>query len=274
MKGQIVKNISNDYTVFANNKYYVCKCRGKIKNENITPLVGDYCIFDSENNYITSICERKNFLTRPMVANIDQAFIVTSLKEPAFSTNLLDKLLVICTLNNIKPIIILTKKDKLTREEKKELKKVLKYYKKYYKVLYNTNLFRIKLLLRNKTTVFTGQTGSGKSTLMNKLDKNLDFETNEISHALGRGKHTTRCVSLVRMYNGKVLDTPGFSDIDLSIYSKEQIKQSFIEFNKYECQYKDCMHINENNCKIKELVKKQEILEDRYINYKKMISNK
>ena len=272
MKGQIVKIISNDYFVSYNDKEYICKARGKFKNENITLQVGDYVLFDINNKYILEILSRKNSLLRPSVANIDQAFIITSLKKPDFSTNLLDKLLVICQVNDITPIICLTKKDLLKKEEFKQLKEIIKYYKKIgYKVVYNTELFKIKKLFKNKTTVFTGQTGAGKSTLLNSLDKNLNFETNEISHALGRGKHTTRYVTLVELYKGKVLDTPGFSAIDLGKYTDEQIRDSFIEFDRYKCFYKNCMHINEKECNIKN---NQNILKSRYNNYKKFIEKR
>lgn len=275
MKGQIIKIISNDYFVSTNNTTYTCKARGKLKNDNITPQVGDYVIFDIENKYILEVLERKNSLKRPNVANIDQAFIITSLKHPDFSTNLLDKLLVISLANNITPVICLTKKDLLTKEEYNKLKSIIKYYKSLgFKVLYNTNTYRIKKQFKNKTTVFTGQTGSGKSTLMNKLDKKLNFETNEISYALGRGKHTTRYVTLVELNKGKVLDTPGFSAIDLNEFTNEQIKDCFIEFEKFNCPYKDCLHINEKDCKVKDAYKNNLILNSRYENYKKFIEKR
>ena len=275
MQGQIIQIISNDYYVNYNGEKYICKARGKLKYNNITPQVGDYVIFDIKQNLITDIVKRKNSLDRPNVSNIDQAFIITSLKHPDFSLNLLDKLLVICHINNIKPIICLTKKDLLTKDEYKKLKPIISYYKKIgYKVLFNTNLFKIKRCFKNKTTVFTGQTGSGKSTLINKLDKSLNFETNEISEALGRGKHTTRYVTLVELFKGKVLDTPGFSFLDLSSYSDEQIKNAFIEFNDVSCDYKDCRHINEDKCAVKKLVFKNVILNSRYDNYKKFIEKR
>ena len=273
MKGQIIKIISNDYFV-KKDKEYICKARGKFRKENITPKVGDYVFFDEKEKVINSIEKRKNELDRPPVANIDIALIITSLKNPAFNTNLLDKLLVISNLNNIKPIICLTKKDLLTKKELKELKPTLNYYKKIgYKVIYNTELFKIKRIFKNKTVVLTGQTGAGKSTLINKLDKNLNFETNEISKALGRGKHTTRYITLVELFKGKVLDTPGFSALDLTNYTNEEIKKSFIEFNKYNCPYKNCNHINEKECKVKKEVG-HNILKSRYEKYKKFIEKR
>lgn len=275
MRGQIVKIISNLYSVYSNNNIYECRCRGKFRNDKITPVVGDYVVFDEENNYILEIEERKNVLIRPPVSNIDQGLIVTSLKEPDFSTNLLDKLLVVMEYNKIVPIICFTKEDLLDSKEKKELKQYIKYYKKIgYKVLYNSNLFRLKRIFKNKTTVLTGQSGAGKTTLINKLDKSINLETGEISKALGRGRHTTRCVQLIELYGGKILDTPGFSMIDFSNMTNENIKNSFIEFNKVKCPYKDCNHLNESECGVKKEVEKGNILFSRYDNYKKFISKK
>lgn len=272
MKGQIVKIISNLYSVSSNNRIYECRARGKFRNDKIIPTVGDYVEFDEVNNYILKVEPRRNTLIRPLVSNIDQAFIVTSLKNPDFSDNLLDKLLVVLEFNKIKPIICLTKNDLLSRIEKKELKTKINYYKKIgYKVVYNHNLFKIKRLFKNKTTVFTGQTGAGKSTLLNKLNKKLNLQTGEISKALGRGKHTTRHVELIEMCKGKVLDTPGFSMIDFNEMSKEDIRNSFIEFNKCKCDFRNCMHLNEKKCSVKDAVDNGDILKSRYDNYKKFI---
>lgn len=274
MEGQIVKILSNLYFVNSNGKVYECHSRGKFRNDKITPTVGDYVKFDNENNYILEILSRKNTLIRPLVSNIDQAFIVTSCKSPDFSSNLLDKLLVILEFNNIEPVICLTKKDLLTKQELKEIKAIKKYYKKIgYKVLWNTNLFRIKRLFKNKTTVFTGQTGAGKSSLLNKLNKKLELETGEISKALGRGKHTTRHVELIELFKGKVLDTPGFSSISFEDLDNEDIKNGFIEFSKYNCPYQDCMHLKEKECKVIEAVNNKKILASRHENYQKIISN-
>lgn len=275
MEGQITKILSNLYFVTTKDKVYECRSRGRFRKDNITPVVGDYVIFDNKENYILEIKDRTNYLDRPLVANITQAFIITSAKQPDFSANLLDKLLVVCHCNNIKPIICFTKIDLLNNKEKKEIKKIIKYYKRVgYKVLTNKNVFRIKRTFKGETTVFTGQTGAGKSTLINKLDKTLNLETNEISKALGRGKHTTRHVELINLYKGKVLDTPGFSSIDLSKYSKEQLRASFIEFNKYTCPFKDCFHLNEKECVIKKTVKENKILQSRYEDYIKFLNNK
>lgn len=275
MKGQIIKILSNLYTVSSNNKLYECRARGKFRNDKITPTVGDYVIFDETNNYILEILPRKNTLDRPLVSNIDQAIIVTSCKEPDLSTNLLDKLLVVLEYNNIKPIICLTKLDLLNESELKEINTLRKYYSKIgYLVLDNTEINKIKDSLDTKTTVLTGQTGAGKSSLINKINPNFNLATGEISKALGRGKHTTRHVELIEMYGGKVLDTPGFSSIDLKEMDNTDIRDSFIEFSDYPCPFRDCMHINEKECSVKKAVDENEILDSRYENYKKFIETR
>lgn len=276
MRGQIVKILSNLYFVNCNNTVYECHSRGVFRNKNITPVVGDYCIIDVENKYILEILPRKNFLIRPLVANIDQGLIVTSLKVPDFSTNLLDKLILVMEINKITPIICITKEDLVDDNYKKEISDILKYYKDLgYLVFYNYETDKIKEIFKAKTTVFTGQTGAGKSSLFNKLDPSLNFDVGEVSIALGRGRHTTRFVELISLFDGKLVDTPGFSNIDLSQYTKEEIKNSFIEFNKYECRYKDCMHNNENieECAIKQAVDNKEILLSRYENYIKFLNS-
>ncbi len=277
MEGIIIKNISNDYVVLCKNGEYTCKPRGKFRNDKITPLVGDNVIIDPDNKYILEIKKRKNMLIRPSVANIDQALIVSSVKEPNFSTNLLDKLLVIVTYNNIKPIICLTKLDLLNESELKEIDMYIKYYSSLgYTVVSNQDKKLIKELLKDKLTVITGQSGAGKSTLLNMLDKSLELKTNAISKALGRGKHTTRHVELYNIDGGLVVDTPGFSAIDLSDIPNIAIRDNMIEMyeNLSECKYRDCMHIKEDGCAVKRKVENGEILISRYNNYKSFIERK
>ncbi len=274
MTGKIVKIISNDYTVLSNDELYVCKSRGKFRNLGITPLVGDNVSFDEKNKYILELLPRHNYLIRPPVANIDQCVIVTSVKEPDFSANLLDKLLTIIEFNNIKPIICFTKLDKLNSIELEEITKIMSYYSKIgYEIYNNQDLDKLKLIFKDKITVFTGQSGAGKSTLLNKLDSSLQLKTDEISFALNRGKHTTRHVELLSIYDGYVADTPGFSAISFSDMTNSDIRDNFIEFNNYReaCEYKDCMHDNEINCEIKKRVNSKDILSTRYENYLKFI---
>lgn len=275
MEGQIIKILSNLYFVNANNEVYECHSRGKFRKDRITPVVGDNVIFDCENKYILEILPRKNILVRPPVANISQGIIVTSVKHPDFSSNLLDKLISMLEYHNIKPILCFSKWDLLDQDESKNMEKIVNYYNSIgYTTVINTELDKIKSMLTGNTSVFTGQTGAGKSTLMNSLDPTLNLETDEISEALGRGKHTTRHVELIEMYGGKVLDTPGFSSLSFDDLDKEDIRDTFIEFKNYPCLYKDCMHINEHECEVKKNVNNGNIMESRYINYQKFIQNK
>lgn len=277
MNGKIIKNISNDYTVLCDNNHYVCKARGKIRNLKITPLVGDEVIFDNKNNYILEIKPRRNELVRPPISNVDQAFIITSAKEPDFSSNLLDKLLTIVEFNHITPVICFTKLDLLDEQESNIINSYIDYYKKIgYSVFMNTELDRIKGCLKNKVTVFTGQSGAGKSTLLNQLNQNLNIKTAPISLALGRGKHTTRHTELLEMFGGFVADTPGFSSINFDQMTEQDIRDQFIEFESYkgDCEYRDCMHILEPNCEIKKQVEQNNIIKSRYENYLKFINEK
>lgn len=277
MTGTIIKILSNDFTVLSNGKTYVCKARGKFRNMKITPLVGDNVKFDEKNNYILEVLKRKNSLIRPAVSNIDQLIILVSLKKPDFDAYLLDKLLVLSEFNNIKPVIVLSKIDLLDYEELDNLRPSINYYKSIgYTVIENKDIEEVKKTLSGKINVFTGQSGAGKSTLLNSLDKNLNLKTDEISEALGRGKHTTRHTELLRIDDFFVADTPGFSSLDLMDMTKEDIRDNFIEFqeNRHICKYKDCMHIKEDFCEIKRKVANDEILESRYENYLKFIKEK
>lgn len=273
MLGKIIKQISNDYTIKVDNNLYVCKPRGKFRKLNITPLVGDNVIIDEENNYILEILKRKNELDRPSISNIDQVVIVTSVKIPDFSSNLLDKLLNIIEFNNIKPVICFTKMDLLNQEELKYIKEIMDYYKKIgYEVYVNTDE-SLKNIFKDKITVFAGQSGAGKSSLLNRLDCNLNLEIGEVSIALGRGRHTTRHTELIEVLSGLIADTPGFSSIDFKNMKKSDIRDNFIEFNEYRenCEYKDCMHINERKCAIKDMVENNIIMKSRYENYLKFV---
>ncbi len=196
------------------------------------------------NQYILRVLPRKNELVRPPVSNIDQVIIITSVKHPDFSTNLLDKLLTIIEYHNIKPLICFTKLDLLSDHERPLIERYMNYYQIYYDCYQNTELEQIKQSFQDKITVFTGQSGAGKSTLLNHLDEDLHIKTNEISMALGRGKHTTRHVELLPLYGGYVADTPGFSDIEFTGMSKQDIRDNFEDFNSYrdQCKYKDCLH--------------------------------
>ena len=265
---RVIKVISNQFYVLIANQVFLCSQKGNLKMNKSLPLVGDNVIVDNQKKVIKQILPRKNEILRPRVANIDQAIVVTSLKTPDFSTNLLDKLLVQLEINKIRPIICITKKDKLTDKEFLKIQDTLNYYKKIgYNVFYNNELNKLKKCLSNNLTVCIGQTGAGKSTLLNNLFPQLNLKTDDVSLALGRGKHTTRVVEIFQIDNIRVLDTPGFSALSFLSYGLDNVKNAFIEFKNYPCLYKDCSHDKEKECNLKKAVEEGKVLESRYLNY-------
>ena len=274
-EGIIVKVNSDTFTVRGNDYSIDCKSRGKFRNEKIKPVVGDKVLIDKDKRVVEKLLDRKNYLLRPPVANIDVALIVTSVVEPDLSLSLLDKLICIITLNNIEPVIVFTKIDLSDKLSLKSLKKLTKYYKKIgINVFNNKQINKLKRYLNHKIVTVCGQTGAGKSTLINKIDKNLNLETKEISESLGRGVHTTRVVELFQIKDFYIVDTPGFSSIDIDVYTKEDIKKSFIEFKNIDCKFKNCLHDKDLDCGIKEAVFKGNILKSRYDNYLKFVEKR
>lgn len=268
MRGQIVKISSNMHTVLSNNQFYNCIPRGKFRKDKLLPRVGDYVEFDQGSLVINEVLERKNSFDRPLVSNIDQAFIVSSLINPNFSLGLIDRFITLMELHNVDSIICYSKKDLVSDLEFEKIKPYLDYYNSIgYKVICNDEVDKIKNLVSSKTSVFVGQTGAGKSTLLNRLNKDFNLKTGEVSLALGRGRHTTRNVELYEFLDGKVLDTPGFSALNFNDYKKEDIKNSFVEFSKYTCPFKDCSHTNEVECVVKKAVGDGDILKSRYEAY-------
>ena len=271
MEGIIIKINSDLYTVNVDNQIYEVKSRGKLRHL-IKPLVGDHVLVNLEKLVIEEVLPRNNYLERPSVANIDIALIVTSLKEPDINFTLLDKLISIITINNIEPVIVLTKLDLVKKDELKKYKVIFKYYEKIGILVFdNQNISKIKKYLSDKIVTVTGQTGAGKSTLINKFDNNLNLLTDTISYSLNRGKHTTRITELFQIDDFYIVDTPGFSQIDISKYNKEEIKNSFLEFRSDNCAFRDCYHLKEKKCFIKEELEKGNILLSRYENYKRFI---
>ncbi len=267
--GRIIEVNSDTFTVKCNGITILSKSRGRFRNIKLKPVVGDIVDVDIDKEVIESVHDRKNYLNRPPVANVDIALIITSIKKPDINLTLLDKLISIVTINKIEPVIVLTKLDLASKSELKDIKKLSKYYESVgIRVFTNKKVNKIKRYLKNKVVTVCGQTGAGKSSLINKFDNKLNLETKEISDALGRGVHTTRIVSLYEIDNYFVVDTPGFSAIDISNYSIDEIKNSFREIRDIKCKYNDCKHINEQGCNV---LNNKNILPSRYDNYVKFI---
>jgi ribosome biogenesis GTPase len=282
-EGQIIKALSGFYYVKdQENVVYQCRGRGVFRNQNITPLVGDYVKFESDNEkegYIMEVMPRSNELTRPPISNITQAIIVTSAKEPDFNGTLLDRFLVLIESKDIKPVIVISKMDLASSAEKTEIEKVRRDYEEigYIVELLSTKdrmeSNPLSQYFKDEVTVMAGQSGVGKSSILNKLVPELELKTGEISKSLGRGKHTTRHVELLEIGGGLVADTPGFSSLEFNELEKEQLPFCFPEFrirlNK--CKFRGCMHVNEPKCAVKDAVSKKEIAAARYENYLKFL---
>lgn len=272
-KGFIIKALSGFYYVENQGKIFQCKARGKFRKNDQKPLVGDYCEFSVENQvegYIHHLLPRKNVLVRPPICNIDQALLVFSAKEPDMNTLLLDRFLVLIEHFHIEPIICISKMD-LAEDSVKSI--MQPYQEAGYQVYYlsaklNEGIDELKKLFADKVTVITGQSGVGKSSLLNALDIHLHIDTNQISKALGRGKHTTRHVELLKMYGGYVADTPGFSSLELMMEPLD-LAHSFHDFKDLssQCKFRGCLHDSEPYCAIKEAVSEGKISQERYEHY-------
>ncbi len=274
-KGIVTSNISDLYKVETNNIVYNCNARGKFKAGEISPVAGDLVEVDitDENKkvgVIEKILERKNYIKRPKMANLTQIILVVSMKLPKPDLLLLDKQLVYAEYMDIKPIICLNKID-LEDEEKIEY-----IYNLYSKIGYtviktdaknNVGVDQIKKYLQNNITAFSGNSGVGKSTLINSILGKQIAEEGNISSKNKRGKNTTTQVLLYKIgENSYIADTPGFSTFDISEIEKSDLAKYFIEFRPYlaDCEYADCSHKKEENCGIKRAVQEGKISKDRY----------
>lgn len=271
MKNRVIKIISNQYTILkADGTIEKAIASGKMRLKDKI-VVGDFV----EIEYNEGICtivdlgERQNILKRPYLANVDQAYIVMSLKDPEFSFELVNRLLLMIEYAHIKPIIIATKSDLATNEE---IEAVSNYYASMdYKVIIVNKFEDSKVLLdslKNNISVLCGQSGVGKSSILNRIDDSLNLATNEISKALNRGKHTTRHVELYPIEGGYLADTPGFSSIDLYDIEIDELQKRISVFQNHEaCRFLDCRHLNEPDCAIKEAVSNGHIQETFYKTY-------
>lgn len=275
--GRIIKGIGGFYYVETTDAIYECKARGIFRKQGISPLVGDtvkISVNVNAENTIDDIIDRKNSLVRPPLANLDQLFIVASLVDPNINTTVIDRLIGIAELKNIEPIIVLTKID---------LSQDAEYYKNIYEkagfkvILCDNNTGQgsdeVRELIKGKINAFTGNTGVGKSSLLNSIDSSLEISTGETSKKLGRGKHTTRHCELYKINGGYVADTPGFSYIDLERYEKimkDDLPLCFREFEPFleKCRFQtNCSHINDKGCAVVDAVNKGLISKERHQSY-------
>lgn len=278
--GVILKGIGGFYYVKTTEGVFECKAKGKFRKEKISPLAGDkvtITVRNDEENTIDEIAERKNFLIRPPVANIDKLFIVVSAAKPKPNTVIIDKMTVLAEKNNITPVIVITKTDLANHEELKAVYASTGYKVFSFSVEDLSEIDAIKDELKGCLCAFTGNSGVGKSTLINALNGELSLETGEISDKLGRGRHTTRQAEVFPVGQGLVIDTAGFSSIDFTtdnrIYA-EELQYYFKEFSEYigECRFNGCRHLGDKGCKICQLVDDGEISLSRHESYKTIFS--
>lgn len=277
-KGRIIKAMSGFYYVEADNEIYQCRGRGNFRKRKLTPLVGDIVEFEAakmDEGYILELLPRKNELNRPPISNVDQGIIVFSAMEPDFNPTLLDRFLVHMEANLVLPIIVMTKIDLLTAEGQKKMEAFANDYQQigYSFLLLSSDTGEgievLRPFFKGKISVFAGQSGVGKSSLLNKINPSLDIETGKISKSLGRGKHTTRHVELIPMESGYIADTPGFSSLEFSEMESTELTFYFPEMMERmnDCKFRGCTHLSEPGCAVKAAVDQGEITSYRYANY-------
>ncbi len=272
-KGIITKLIGGIYTVVdEQHKTYQIKPLGIFRYRNFSPKVGDHVSFD--NDSINEVFDRKNDLYRPQIANIDQALLINAAVRPNFSFMLMDKFLALIEAKDITPIIVITKVDLLSEKDLFDLKEKIKYYQNFFRVIYFSSktkegLNEILEVTKGKVNVLAGQTGAGKSTLLNTLNPDLNLATDEISEALGRGKHTTRHVELISFNDGYIADTPGFSKLEFQDFDEKELRFYYPDFFELsnKCKFYECTHIHEPGCEVIKQYKEKKILKERYEDY-------
>lgn len=284
INGKIIKGIGGFYYVDTEKGLYECRARGIFRKNKITPLVGDrvsISVVDEENKkgVVEEIEKRDTELVRPPIANVDKALIVFAIKNPSPNLSLLDRFIVLAEKENLEIVIVFTKVDlDADGELLEELKSI--YEVSGYKVIpvsnkLKLNIDKIKEELKENTVVFAGPSGVGKSSLLNEVDKNFELKTGEVSDKIKRGKHTTRHAELLKLEcGGMVADTPGFSSLTLDDIDESELKEYFIEFDKYDdCRFGSrCIHENEPSCAVKEAVENGEISKKRYESYIQLLN--
>lgn len=279
MQGKIIKGIAGFYYVFvAGAGIFECKAKGIFRKDSIKPLVGDLVEIDILDNIqlkgnIVSIEKRKNQLIRPTLANIDQALVIFAINKPEPNFNLLDRFLISMEMQGIPSVIAFNKKDLASNEEMENL--YLAYGRQSYKVIFTSTkeeggIDELRELLIGKTTTVAGPSGVGKSSIINVLQPTAEAQTGEVSKKIARGRHTTRHSEIIMIDEQSfIIDTPGFSSLNVELESKEELKNYFPEYVELEqyCRFAGCMHINEPDCQVKQALAEGKLSEIRYKSY-------
>lgn len=279
MQGKIVKGISGFYYVHVvGTGIYECKAKGVFRNRKVKPLVGDnveIVVLDEEKRLgnVEKILSRKNELIRPAVSNIDMALVIFAAAKPDPNFNLLDRFLCMMEYQKVPVTICFNKCDLVSEEEKEKLQQI--YAPAGYEILFTSvktgeNIDNLKALLADKTTTVAGPSGVGKSSLINELQTGVRMQTGAISDKIGRGKHTTRHSEIISIgQDTYIMDTPGFSSMDLPGFEKEDLWTCYPEFVPYEpeCRFIGCSHIGEPDCGVKNALAEGKISRVRYDNY-------
>lgn len=273
--GRIIKNYNGYYYVETKGReLFTCKVKGKLKQERFSMVTGDYVEFETKENegMITAILPRKNFLQRPLMANVDVAVVTFALIDPDFNSLLMDKLLALTEMAGIPTVIVLNKKDLATTQQLSCLQKI--YTQIGYQVILlsavkNEGVEQLIQIITGKVAVFAGPSGVGKSTLLNCLDSNLHLNTGDVSKKIGRGKHTTRFAQLLPFCGGFIADTPGFGNINLEEMVIDSLERGFREFAALApgCKFTGCTHIHEPGCAVKAALEDGSISASRYASY-------
>ncbi len=280
MQGKIIKGIAGFYYIHAENgQVYECKAKGAFRKQKIKPLVGDMvriAVLDEAEHLgnVEEILPRKNELIRPAVANIDMALVIFAAAKPEPNFNLLDRFLCMMEFQNVPVTICFNKADLVDEEKIEEYRRI--YEPAGYRLMSTCTrtgegVDAVKALLHGKTTTVAGPSGVGKSSLINALQSDVQMQTGVISDKIDRGKHTTRHSEIVPvMEDSYIMDTPGFSSMDVPGFEKEDLWTCFPEFREYEpyCKFQGCSHINEPDCGVKEALAEGKISSVRYENYK------
>ena len=278
MQGKIIRGIGGFYYINAGNSIYECKAKGSFRKDGIRPLVGDDCIIDilDEKNRlanITSILPRHSEIIRPAVANVDQAMIIFAISRPEPNFNLLDRFIIQISQKDLPCIIVINKMDLADDDQRREIEEA--YVACGCKVVFTSvsnreGVEEIRKLIKGKTTTVAGPSGVGKSSMINLLQSAVKMQTGVLSDKIDRGKHTTRHSELIPIDEDTyILDTPGFSSLNLFDVSTDTLKDYYYEFEDYaaECRFLDCKHISEPDCRVKKAVENGEVSRLRYENY-------